>query len=204
MKKPQKYNVGVGLAPTPRLAPTHKFVNFRLLVCCWFILFVLFSCRRYPKEQLQQNTAEIERMKREIVLQVNRELIEEEAQTIKNYVESRNWDMKTTETGLWYMINDAGKGEKAEAGKRVTIDYTLSLMDSTICYSSEIYGQKIFVVGYSDVESGLNEGIQLMRVGDKARMIMPPHLAHGLLGDGDCIPRRAIIIYDVEVLVISD
>ena len=55
-------------------------------------------------------------------------------------------------------------------------------------------------MGYAEVESGLHEGVQLMRVGDKSRMIMPPHLAHGILGDGDCIPRRAIIIYDVELL----
>ena len=104
--------------------------------------------------------------------------------------------MKTTESGLWYMIYHSGQGEKAATGKIATLEYTLSLLDSTVCYS----GQKEFRLGRSRVESGLKEGVLLMRVGDKARMIMPPHLAHGLLGDGVCIPQRAIILYDVELV----
>ena len=61
-----------------------------------------------------------------------------------------------------------------------------------------------FKVGFGGVESGLEEGVLLLRTGDKARFIMPPHLAHGLIGDGDCIPMRAIIIYDVELVRVSE
>jgi len=53
------------------------------------------------------------------------------------------------------------------------------------------------------VESGLEEGILLLRVGDKATFIMPPHLAHGLQGDGDRIPARSIIMYDVLLLKVE-
>ena len=163
-------------------------------------LFLIACVRSYPPQQQPQNTAEIERMKTEILLRVNEELVEEDSQKIKTYVEQRNWDMKTSESGLWYMIYSKGKGKKPAIGRRVTLEYTLSLMDSTVCYSSEMYGQMKFVLGYENVETGLHEGVLLMRVGDKARMIMPPHLAHGLMGDGDCIPRRAIIIYDIELV----
>jgi len=58
-------------------------------------------------------------------------------------------------------------------------------------------------LGSGNVESGLEEGVLLMRVGDKALMLMPPHLAHGLTGDGDCIQRRAIILYDIELVSIE-
>ena len=184
-----------------------KFQVFRLLIvnCSLFIIHCsLFSCgRSYPPQQQTQNTTEIERMKNEILLRVNREFIEEETQKIKTYAESRNWDMKPTESGLWYMIYSNGTGEQAATGKIATIEYTLSLMDSTVCYSSSLYGQKTFKLGFSEIESGLQEGVLLMRAGDKARMILPPHLAHGLAGDGDCIPRRAIIIYDVELVSIK-
>jgi FKBP-type peptidyl-prolyl cis-trans isomerase len=54
------------------------------------------------------------------------------------------------------------------------------------------------------VESGLEEGILLLQEGDKARFIMPPHLAHGLIGDRDKIPARATIIYDLELVSLSD
>ena len=39
-----------------------------------------------------------------------------------------------------------------------------------------------------------------MRAGDKARFIIPPHLAYGLLGDENRIPARSIIIYQVELV----
>jgi len=191
-----KFNVEVGF-------PTQKKIKFFQFFCFLVILSLIISCRRYNTPQTNE-TVDIERMKREILLQVNREMIEEEIKIITDFVESKNWDMKTTGSGLWYMIYGNGKGEKATTGKSVTLDYTLSLMDSTICYSSAMYGQKTFIVGYGEVESGLQEGVMLMRAGDKARMIMPPHLAHGILGDGDCIPRRTIIIYDVELIAISN
>ena len=43
-----------------------------------------------------------------------------------------------------------------------------------------------------------------MHEGDKARFIMPPHLAHGLLGDNHKIPARAIIIYEVELIKLDE
>jgi len=129
-------------------------------------------------------------------LRVNQELVEEDAQEIEAYAGRNGWQMETTESGLWYMIYQNGQGEKAAKGKIATLEYTLSLMDSTICYS----GQKEFRLGRGRVEAGLEEGVLLMRVGDKARMFMPPHLAHGLLGDDFCIPWRAIILYDVELV----
>ena len=182
-----------------------KIIKITQLFIYSIVLLLILSCRRsYPPPQQIQDKFEIEVMKSNILLQVNKELIEEEAREIKEYVESHNWDMKTSESGLWYMIYSNGRGEKAATGKIVTLDYTLSLMDSTICYTSALYGQKTFMVGYGEVESGLHEGVQLMRVGDKARMIMPPHLAHGILGDGDCIPRRAIIVYDLELISIKN
>jgi FKBP-type peptidyl-prolyl cis-trans isomerase len=63
---------------------------------------------------------------------------------------------------------------------------------------------KTFLIGQGGVESGLEEGILLLQEGDKARFIMPPHLAHGLIGDRDKIPARATIIYDLELVSLSD
>jgi len=164
------------------------------------ILFFVFSCRRYNTQQPVQDTSEFERQKQEILMRVNQQLVEEDAREIETYAKRKGWQMKTTESGLWYMIYHHGQGEKAATGKIATLEYTLSLLDSTLCYSSELLGQKEFRLGQGGVEAGLEEGVLLMRVGDKACMFMPPHLAHGLTGDGICIPRRAIILYDVELV----
>ena len=173
---------------------------FLLLLLFSYSVIQLLSCRRsYNTQVREQDIVDIERQKQEILFRANQRLVKEDYEEIKAFVEKCSWDMQTTETGLWYMIYDKGKGEKAVTGKIATIEYTVSLLDSTVCYSSAISGPKIFKIGRS-VESGLEEGILLLHVGDKARMIMPPHLAYGLLGDGDCIPRRAIIIYDIELV----
>jgi FKBP-type peptidyl-prolyl cis-trans isomerase len=172
-----------------------NFWNFGIL-----IFFVLSCGRSYNTQQPAQDLSGFERQKNEILLRVNQQLVEEDAEVIETYAAQKGWQLKTTESGLSYMIYASGQGEKATAGKIATLVYTVSLLDSTVCYSSEQLGIKEFQLGHGGVEAGLEEGVLLMRVGDKARLFMPPHLAHGLTGDGDCIPRRAIILYDVELV----
>ena len=166
------------------------------------IIFI-FGCGRKYNNPQQPNSSNTERLRREISMRVNKEFVEEETEIIKEFISRKKWNMKTTGTGLWYMIYEHSKGEKAATGKIATLEYTLSLLDSTVCYSSAQLGQKSFQLGYGGVESGLEEGVLLLRVGDKARMIMQPHLAHGLIGDNDCIPPRAIILYDVELISVK-
>jgi len=183
-----------------------EFLNFGVLKVQLFSysVILLFSCgRSYNTQQPVQDMTEIENQKKEILLRVNQQLVEEDAETIKAYAERKGWQLKTTESGLSYIIYQNGQGEKAATGKTATLEYAVSLLDSTVCYSSEQLGQKIFRLGRGEVETGLEEGVLLMREGDKARMFLPPHLAHGLTGDGDCIPRRAIILYDVELVKIT-
>ena len=178
--------------------------NHSIIQSFWnfgIIFLLVLSCNRsYNTQQPLQDASETERRKSEILLRVNRQLVEEDALEIKAYAERKGWQLKTTESGLHYMIYRNGQGEKAATGKKATLEYTVSLLDSTVCYSSAVLGQKIFTIGKDSVETGLEEGVLLMRTGDKARFFMSPHLAHGLTGDGDCIPRRAIILYDVELV----
>ena len=136
----------------------------------------------------------------ETYIKINRSLVEKEQKKIKAYVEEHNLEMKKTGTGLWYSIEKEGDGQKVKKGQIVTIDYEVKLLDGTLCYSSENLGPKEFLVGQGGVESGLEEGILLLKPGSKALFIMPPHLAHGLVGDDDQIPARSIILYEVEVL----
>ena len=59
------------------------------------------------------------------------------------------------------------------------------------------------MVDKSDIESGLNEAVKLMSAGDKAKLLLPSHLALGLVGDQDKIPPLAILYIDVELLEIK-
>ena len=110
-------------------------------------------------------------------------------------------DAKKTESGLAYFIIKEGDGAQAEAGKTVSVHYTGKLIDGTKFDSSLDRGQPIdFPLGQGRVIPGWDEGIALLKVGGKATLIIPPHLAYGERGAGGIIPPNATLIFDVELV----
>ena len=174
----------------------HKY--FQVLILVPVLAILIFSCRRTPgKESAPVATQEEEK---EMLLRINKFLVQKDVDLIKSYAERRGWDMEVTESGLYYEIVEITKGTRAEMGMNIRINYSVSLLDGTLCYTSDKDGAKEFQLGKSQEISGLELGVGLMRVGEKARFIIPPHLAYGLLGDEERIPARSIIVYEVELL----
>lgn len=137
---------------------------------------------------------------KESIIKENREFVKEEDERIDKYIKRHKLDMIKTSTGLRYQVYKKGEGEQAKTGQWARVNYTVKLLDGTEVYSTGEKGPESFLIGQDNVESGLHEGITYMHVGDKARFILPSHLAHGLTGDQDKIPPRSTIIYDVELL----
>lgn len=108
---------------------------------------------------------------------------------------------KKTESGLRYQIIQEGNGAKAEKGKNVSVHYKGQLTDGTVFDSSYKRNEPIdFPLGVGQVISGWDEGIQLLKVGDKARFVIPSHLGYGSRGAGGVIPPDATLIFDVELM----
>ena len=75
------------------------------------------------------------------------------------------------------------------------------LIDETIFDSSYKRNQPIeFNVGIGQVIPGWDEGIMLLKKGDKAKFIIPSNLAYGEAGAGGVIPPNATLIFEVELL----
>ncbi|MGE4288678.1 MAG: FKBP-type peptidyl-prolyl cis-trans isomerase [Salinivirgaceae bacterium] len=163
-------------------------------------IILLVSCKQKSTDKPASNRTS----QKEYLLKANKGLVSLDQQRIKNYVKRRNWEMQVTETGLWYQLMDTNANEKAQTGKIAHLKYQVSLLDGTICYTSDSLGLMQFKIGQGGVESGLEEAILLMRVGEKGRFILPPHLAHGLLGDDNKIPPRSVIVYSAELLKLTD
>ncbi len=142
-------------------------------------------------------------MSKENLIKANKGLVSLDKERIEAFVKRHNWDMEMSETGLWHQIYEHGTGDSAQTGKVATLKFEVSLLDGTLCYTSDSIGPKTFLIGQGGVESGLEEAVLLMRIGDKARFILPPHLAYGLIGDEDKIPARATIVYNVELLKLT-
>lgn len=165
------------------------------------LILALNSCKQ--PEAKQENPAK-KVMYEESLIKVNKKLIEKESRDIENWLKRHELKAESTGTGLRLVMIKKGNGNLAKLGQFATIHYKLSLLDGTMCYDSKETGPETFLIGQDHVESGLHEGIQKMHVGDKCLLIMPPHLAHGLLGDDKKIPPLSCIIYEVELLQIKD
>ncbi len=109
-----------------------------------------------------------------------------------------------TDSGLRYKIFENGDGTKAEKGKTVSVHYKGSLTDGTVFDSSYKRNQPIdFPLGMGHVIPGWDEGIALLKVGDKARFVIPPYLGYGERGAGGVIPPNATLIFDVELVEVK-
>ncbi|MCL4156999.1 UNVERIFIED_CONTAM: hypothetical protein GTU68_065940, partial [Idotea baltica] len=106
-----------------------------------------------------------------------------------------------TESGLRYQIIQEGNGVKAEKGKTVSVHYKGQLSDGTVFDSSYKRKEPIdFPLGVGQVIPGWDEGIGLLKVGDKARLVIPSHLGYGSAGAGGVIPPDATLVFDVELM----
>lgn len=109
-----------------------------------------------------------------------------------------------TESGLRYKIIQNGNGAKAVQGKQISVHYKGQLADGTVFDSSYQRKQPIdFTVGIGQVIKGWDEGLQLLKVGDKARLVIPSHLGYGSQGAGGVIPPDATLIFDVELMEVK-
>lgn len=107
----------------------------------------------------------------------------------------------STESGLRYKMIQEGKGAKAEKGQTVSVHYEGSLLNGQVFDSSYKRKEPIdFQLGAGQVISGWDEGISLLKVGDKARFVIPPDLGYGSAGAGGVIPPDATLLFDVELM----
>jgi FKBP-type peptidyl-prolyl cis-trans isomerase FklB len=108
----------------------------------------------------------------------------------------------TTASGLQYQITQPGTGPKPKPEDRVTVHYKGTLTDGTVFDSSYERGQPA-TFAVNQVIPGWVEALQLMNVGSKARLVIPPSLAYGETGAGQDIGPNAVLIFEVELLKIE-
>lgn len=123
---------------------------------------------------------------------------------IKMYLEQRkSWKMIETGSGLRYYIYQKGTGEQAASGMLAEVKFDISLLDGTKCYKTENGETETFKIDRSEIETGVQEGIKYMHVGDKAKLIIPSHLGHGLSGDFVKIPPLTTLVIDLELVSLT-
>ncbi|MAZ28866.1 MAG: peptidylprolyl isomerase [Cytophagaceae bacterium] len=129
------------------------------------------------------------------------ERIKQEKEAQKAALDKLSAGFKETESGLRYQIIQEGSGKPAVKGNQVSVHYKGQLADGTVFDSSYKRNQPLdFTVGIGQVIAGWDEGILLLKEGDKARFVIPSALGYGSRGAGGVIPPDAILVFDVELV----
>jgi len=116
-------------------------------------------------------------------------------------IENLSKDFEVTPSGLRYKIINKGNGDSPTKGDKVKVHYKGMLIDETVFDSSYKRNQPIeFNVGIGQVIPGWDEGIMLLKKGEKAKFIIPSNLGYGEAGAGGVIPSNATLVFEVELL----
>lgn len=110
---------------------------------------------------------------------------------------------RVTPSGLVYREVVAGTGAAPTAESKVTVHYRGALIDGTVFDSSIERGEPLSNYPLSQLIPGWIEGIQLMKVGGKARLTIPSDLAYGDMGSPPTIPGGATLVFEVELLAVE-
>ncbi len=168
---------------------------------CFLIAFSLMACDNEPKKKSIPLKVQSKKEYQDLMIESHKAYLQREREKLDHFTDSLPYDFVQTESGLRYTVTHTEKStDSITAGDIAVIHYTLTLLNGDTAYQTLTQKPQEFMVNMDDVEAGLHEGIQYLAVGDKAIMVLPAHLAHGLTGDQAAIPIQTPVVYHLELL----
>ena len=182
-----------------------------LVVCCAVLVVAQFTGGSAeagrlgtPANEVPAVTAEANAIIAQGTSQQASDLMAEESIEEGTMAEEAS-NVVTTDSGLQYEVIAEGDGATPQPGNRVFVHYVGTLEDGTKFDSSRDRGRPFdFTIGRGQVIKGWDEGVGMMQVGDRRKLIIPPELGYGARGAGGVIPPNATLIFDVELLRIGN
>ena len=160
-----------------------SFVNDKTML--WFTIKInnIFSYEEYQQFSMQKAK-------------------DEERKQISDYLVANHIEETPTESGLIVIKHNTTAGKPAKNGSRCSVHYTGKLLNGEVFDSSVERGTPFdFTLGAGEVIKGWDEGIALLRKGEKATLIIPSELGYGVNGaGGGSIPPYASLVFDVELV----
>ena len=146
------------------------------------------------KKQMEEREA---MMKEREAMAAQLEPLEKPA--IEKYLTDNKIKVKPSASGLYYIETKKGSGEFPKSSDIVKVHYTGKLLDGTVFDSSVERGEPA-EFPLNGVIVGWTEGLQRMKKGGKATLLLPSSLAYGANGAGERIPPYSALLFDVELL----
>lgn len=123
---------------------------------------------------------------------------------ILQYAIDNKLDVKSTPSGIYYVIETPGEGEaNPDNGSLVTAHYHGTLLDGKVFDSSVKRGEPLqFQLG--GVIPGWQETIPMLKKGGKGKFLIPSALAYGSRGAGNAIPPNSALVFEIELVDFAD
>lgn len=145
----------------------------------------------------------------EVVINREKELLVKEMEkqemiVLEQFISDNKIKTPPTESGLYIIINEEGKGKAVKSGDLITAHYTGKLLDGKIFDSS--YKRKepfVFRIGNKEAIKGWDEAFLGMKKGTKATLIIPSKLAYGKDGYSSIIAPYSSLVFEVELIDIK-
>ena len=129
----------------------------------------------------------------------NAKRLKEEPKRIAKYIKDNNITEKPQPSGLYYIEKQTGDGDSVQDGDLVAVHYSIYNLDNQLIESSYDYGQPLpFVYGGDQMIAGIEEAVGYMRVGGKARIIVPSRLGFGDVTIDESLPANTPLVIDLE------
>ena len=176
-------------------------IGFLLLLTIY-----LFSCSSENQSNEKSNE---QKWSKEHSVDYNEEVHIREELSIKSFLQHFSFlKMKMTNSGLRYVKYIVTDLEKPEYGDNLKFAIDIKLLDQSMdepsCYKTDINeGYEEIILGKSEIESGIQEALSMMRKGECLKCILPSYLGHGLIGDRYTIPPQAILYIDIKLVDIN-
>ena len=169
-----------------------------------FLVLLIFSCSTpEPRRPISHHTESF--LKKSVERNKRINAFEEEA--IKYYIAQDSLKKyKASTTGFWYRYIE--QREEVEGGQplfedTVVFNYEISDLNNEVLYSYEELGDVTYKIDKENLESGLQDGLKMMRVRDEILFLFPSYKALGILGDKEKVGMNQPLIYKVKLIKIK-
>ena len=109
--------------------------------------------------------------------------------------------VQITESGIQYQVLQNGTGSLPSAADTVRCHYHGTFVDGSV-FDSSVERSEAAEFGVREVIPGWTEILQMMAVGSKWHIVVPPHLAYGAKGAAPVVPPNATLCFEIELLAI--
>ena len=124
----------------------------------------------------------------------------ENEKEITDYITKNSLTAQRTDSGLYYVINEAGEGAQPTASSNVTVAYKGYYTNGRIFDQSDAAGTSF---GLNQVIQGWTEGIPYFKAGGSGILLVPSHLGYGPYNNRG-IPGGSVLVFEVKLISVNN